>query len=120
MIKTIALLFVSNVFMTFAWYGHLKFRWLQHRTLLFVILAAWGMAFFEYCFQVPANRFGFTHGLSAYQLKVIQEVITLSVFVVFAWFILGERITWNYLVSFFFLAVAAYFAFGVRAAPPAL
>ena len=118
MIKTVALLFVANVFMTFAWYGHLKFGWLQHRSIIFVILTAWGLAFFEYCFQVPANRFGFAHGLSAYQLKVIQEVITLSVFVVFAWFILGEKITWNYLVSFFFLALAAYFAFGFKAAPP--
>ncbi len=105
--------------MTFAWYGHLKIKWLEHRALFIVVLVSWGLAFFEYCFQVPANRFGFAHGLTGYQLKIIQEIITLCVFVVFAWLVLGERMTWNYIVSFFFLAVAAYFAFGFRS-PPAV
>ena len=88
----IALLAVSNIFMTFAWYGHLKFK---DKPLLVVILASWGIAFFEYCFQVPANRWGNSF-YSAAQLKIIQEVITLSVFVFFAIFYLGEKIRWNY------------------------
>ena len=86
--KTILLLLCSNVFMTFAWYGHLKYR----KTPLFLaIVVSWMIAFFEYCFQVPANRIGYGT-FTAFQLKIIQEVITLSVFVVFAWLYLGEEI----------------------------
>lgn len=104
---TIALLTISNIFMTFAWYGHLKFK---AAPLYFVILISWGIAFFEYCFQVPANRIG--HGYySATQLKTIQEIITLSVFVVFSFFYLGEPIRWNHLVGFVFIALAAFFIF---------
>ena len=88
-LKTVGLLFASNVFMTFAWYGHLKFK---NRALALVILVSWGIAFFEYCLQVPANRIGFGH-FTAPQLKLIQEVITFSVFAVFSWFYLEQRPT---------------------------
>jgi uncharacterized protein (DUF486 family) len=89
---TIGLLIASNVFMTFAWYGHLKYK---SASLILVVLVSWGIAFFEYILQVPANRIG--HGyFSAAQLKTIQEVITLSVFAVFSWTYLGERITWQH------------------------
>ena len=105
--KTIALLTVSNTFMTFAWYGHLKFK---DVALWKVVLISWGIAFFEYCFQVPANRIG--HGsFSASQLKIIQEVITLVVFGIFALFYLKEDIKWNYLVAFGLIVAAVYFAF---------
>jgi len=107
-LKTILLLSCSNVFMTAAWYGHLKY--LHNRPLILVILISWGIAFFEYCFQVPGNRIGNTV-LSASQLKILQEVITLVVFVVFAKFVLGESLRWNYMVSFALLAAAAFFAF---------
>jgi uncharacterized protein len=104
---TILLLIASNVFMTFAWYGHLKFK---DSALWLVILASWGIAFFEYCLQVPANRLG--HGrFTTYQLKIIQEAITLSVFVVFALFYMQEKLRWNYLVSFGFIVGAVFFAF---------
>jgi hypothetical protein len=103
----IVLLTVSNIFMTFAWYGHLKFK---SKPLLLVILASWGIAFFEYCFQVPANRWG-SSVYSAAQLKIIQEVITLSVFVVFAIFYLGEKIRWNYVAAFGCILAAVAFAF---------
>ena len=103
----IVLLTVSNVFMTFAWYGHLKFK---AKPLFAVILASWGIAFFEYCFQVPANRWG-SSVYSAAQLKIIQEVITLSVFVVFAIFYLGEKIRWNYVAAFGCILAAVAFAF---------
>jgi len=109
--KTILLLVCSNLFMTLAWYGHLKFKWLEGKSLFLVILVSWGIAFFEYCLMVPANRAGyFSGGLSGYQLKIIQECITLVVFVAFAWFVLKERITWNYAVSFGFLVLAVWFA----------
>jgi len=109
--KTILLLVCSNLFMTLAWYGHLKFKWLEGKSLFLVILVSWGIAFFEYCLMVPANRAGyFSGGLSGYQLKIIQECITLVVFVAFAWFVLKERITWNYAVSFAFLVLAVWFA----------
>ena len=109
--KTILLLVCSNLFMTLAWYGHLKFRWLEGKSIFFVILVSWGIAFFEYCLMVPANRAGyFSGGLSGYQLKIIQECITLAVFVAFAWFVLKERLTWNYAVSFGFLLLAVWFA----------
>jgi uncharacterized protein (DUF486 family) len=105
--KTILLLTVSNVFMTFAWYGHLKYK---HWPLMLVILASWGIAFFEYCFQVPANRIG--HGqFTAAQLKTIQEVITLVVFAVFSVLYLKEEFRWNYLVGFGLMVAAVFFVF---------
>jgi len=106
-VGAIALLVCSNIFMNAAWYGHLKFK---DRPLMLVILASWGIAFLEYCFQVPANRIGYGE-FTAFQLKVIQEVITLCVFVVFAWLYLGESVKWNYAVSFLFLIGAVTFAF---------
>jgi uncharacterized protein (DUF486 family) len=109
--KTVLLLVCSNVFMTLAWYGHLKFKFLEGRSLLIVILVSWGIALLEYCFMVPANRLGYLSGtFTGYQLKIIQEVITLAVFVGFAWFVLKERFTWNYAVSFGFLLLAVWFA----------
>jgi uncharacterized protein (DUF486 family) len=115
MSKVILLLVGSNVFMTIAWYGHLKFRWLEGKPLIVAILLAWGVAFFEYCLQVPANRLGYlTNHLSGYQLKVIQEVITLTVFIVFAWVVLKERLTWNYAASFLCMMLAVYFAMAFR------
>ncbi|MCV2869471.1 DMT family protein [Defluviimonas sp. WL0002] len=106
-ITTIGLLVASNVFMTFAWYGHLKFK---TAPILVVILASWGIALFEYMLQVPANRWG--HGtFSAAQLKTIQEVISLSVFVIFSWAYLGERITWQHGVGFTLIAAGAWFLF---------
>lgn len=103
----IALLLASNVFMTFAWYGHLKFK---AHPLWIVILASWGIAFFEYVLQVPANRYG--HAVySAAQLKTIQEVISLTVFVVFAVWFLGEPLRWNHLVGFALIATGAAFVF---------
>ena len=108
--KTILLLVASNVFMTLAWYGQLKLDIFKGKSLWMVILMSWGIAFFEYCLMVPANRGGYAAGLSGYQLKIMQEVITLGVFVVFAWLVLGEKLTWNYAVSFLFILGAVYFA----------
>jgi uncharacterized protein len=109
--KTILLLVASNIFMTLAWYGHLKWKFLEGKSLLTVILVSWGIAFFEYCLMVPANRLGYLSGtFTGYQLKIIQEAITLSVFVVFAWLVLKEKLTWNYAVSFVFIVLAVYFA----------
>jgi uncharacterized protein len=102
----VVLLTCSNIFMTFAWYGHLKFK---DKPLLLVILASWGIAFFEYCFQVPANRWG-NSVYSAAQLKIIQEVITLSVFVVFATFYLHEKFRWNHVAAFGCIIAAVAFA----------
>lgn len=111
MAKVILLLIGSNIFMTTAWYGQLKLPWLQNKPLIVAVLIAWGVAFFEYCLMIPANRLGYlTDGLSGYQLKIIQEIITLGVFIVFAWIVLRERITWNYAVSFGFILLAVYFA----------
>ena len=104
---TIGLLIISNVFMTFAWYGHLKFK---DSPLLIVIMVSWGIAFFEYCFQVPANRYGYGY-FSAAQLKTIQELITMIVFVLFSMFYLGEPIKWNHLVGFALIVLAAFFIF---------
>jgi uncharacterized protein len=104
---TIILLTISNIFMTFAWYGHLKYR---NEALFRVIVVSWGIAFFEYCFQVPANRIGYGR-FTAAQLKIIQEVITLVVFSVFSVLYLGERMRWNYAVGFFFIVVAVFFVF---------
>lgn len=103
----ILLLVVANVFMTFAWYGHLKHK---DVALWKVILISWGIAFFEYCLQVPANRIGYQQ-FSASQLKIIQEVITLVVFAVFSVFWLDEALRWNHLVAFGFLVGAVYFMF---------
>lgn len=105
---TIILLIFSNVFMTYAWYGHLKFA--AGKPLWFAILASWGLAFFEYCLMVPANRLGFGR-FTGYQLKIIQEAITLLVFVGFAAVVLGEKLRWNYAVSLLCLALAVFFAF---------
>jgi uncharacterized protein (DUF486 family) len=113
LLKTILLLVASNTFMTFAWYGHLKY--FDNWRLPTVILISWGIAFFEYCFQVPANRIGF-QVVDGYQLKIIQEIITLLVFVVFAKFVLGEDMRWNHMVAFAFLAGAAFFAFAFKSA----
>lgn len=118
MAKVILLLLGSNLFMTLAWYGHLKLRWLEGKPMIVAILVAWGVAFFEYCLQVPANRMGYEHaGLSGYQLKIIQEVVTLLVFIVFAWVVLKERLTWNYALSFACMLAAVYFATAFKAAP---
>ncbi len=108
MVRTIVLLTVSNIFMTFAWYGHLKFKELP---LWKVVLISWGIAFFEYCLMVPANRHGFVNGFNGFQLKMAQEVITLVVFSVFAVWYLKEPFHWRYLVSFAFLLGAVYFMF---------
>jgi uncharacterized protein len=104
---TIILLTISNIFMTFAWYGHLKYR---HSPLFKVIIISWLIAFLEYCFQVPANRIG-SYEFSVAQLKTIQEVITLTVFSVFSVLYLGQPIRWNYVVGFamMVLAVAVIF-----------
>lgn len=105
--RTVALLLVSNVFMTFAWYGHLKYK---SAPLWLAILVSWLIAFVEYCFQVPANRFGYGQ-FTAAQLKIIQEVITLLVFVVFSILYLKEEFRWNYIASFLCILAAVYFAF---------
>jgi len=94
--------------MTFAWYGHLKNT---EMPLWKAIIISWGIAFFEYCLMVPANRLGYTNGLSGFQLKITQEVITLVVFSVFAVLYLKEPFHWKYLVSFGFLIGAVYFMF---------
>lgn len=104
---TIVLLFASNSFMTVAWYGHLKFRQVS---LWKVVLISWGIAFFEYCLQVPANRWGYGQ-FSASQLKIIQEIISLTVFAGFAIFYLGEIPRWNHLVAFMLIVAAVAFAF---------
>ena len=103
----IALLIGSNVFMTFAWYGHLKYT---DRPLWIVILVSWGIAFFEYCLQVPGNRIGY-RVYNAAQLKTIQEVITLTAFVVFSIYYLNAAIKWNHIVGFALMALASFFIF---------
>ena len=106
-VMPIFLLLISNIFMTFAWYGHLKFK---SSALWIVVLVSWGIALFEYCFQVPANRMGY--GVyNAAQLKTIQEVITLIVFSFFSVFYLEEQFKWNYLVGFCFIILAVFFIF---------
>ena len=106
--KTVLLLIVSNVFMTFAWYWHLKEKGIP---LWKAIMISWFIAFFEYCLTVPANRIGFASGWNGFQLKIIQEVITLVIFCFFAVFYLKEPLRLNYLVSFLFILGAVYFAF---------
>ncbi|MDD4970001.1 MAG: DMT family protein [Paludibacter sp.] len=115
---TISMLVVSNVFMTFAWYGHLKmreFKWFDALPLFIIILISWGIALLEYFFQVPANRIGFSGNggpFSLLQLKVIQEVITLVVFVIFSLIAFKhETFRWNHLLGFIFLVLAVYFIF---------
>lgn len=98
--------------MTFAWYGHLKYG--HDWPLWKVILISWLIAFFEYCLAVPANRLGFGY-FSGFQLKILQEVITLLVFMIFALLFLKEKLAWNHLVAFGFLGVAAFFAFAFKA-----
>ena len=102
------LLLISNIFMTFAWYGHLKYK---SAPMWIAILASWGIAFFEYCFQVPANRIG--HGrFTATQLKIMQEAITLIVFIVFAkLYFAGEPMRWNYLLGMALIFLAAFVVF---------
>src|SRR5246127_1615610 len=106
-VRTIVLLTISNIFMTFAWYGHLKYR---SEALWKVIVVSWGIAFFEYCFQVPANRIG-SYEFSTAQLKTIQEVITLSVFSVFSVLYLKEQLRWNYLLGFAMMIAAVFVIF---------
>jgi uncharacterized protein (DUF486 family) len=108
MFRTILLLVASNIFMTFAWYGFLKDKGIS---LWKAILMSWGIAFFEYCLMVPANRMGFLGGMSGFQLKITQEVITLAVFTCFAVLYLKEPLKWNYLISFMLILGAVYFAF---------
>jgi uncharacterized protein (DUF486 family) len=103
----IVLLFCSNIFMTFAWYGQLRF---PNAILWQVVLISWGIAFFEYCLAVPANRIGY-QVYSAAQLKTMQEIITLLVFGVFSVMYLGESLKWNHMVAFMFLSGAAFFSF---------
>lgn len=104
---TVFLLLISNIFMTFAWYGHLKYK---STALPLVILVSWLIAFVEYCFQVPANRLGSNY-YTPTQLKIMQEVISLSVFAIFSILYLKESFRWNYLVSFVFIIGAVFFAF---------
>jgi len=105
--QTIILLTLSNIFMTFAWYGHLKFR---DSPLWIVILISWGIAFFEYCLQVPANRYGYGK-FSAAELKTLQEVITLVVFALFSVFYLGEPLKWNVVLGFGLIVFAVWIIF---------
>lgn len=117
-LTTIGMLIVSNIFMTFAWYGHLKMReykWFEALPIIVIILISWGIALFEYLFQVPANRIGFNANggpFSLLQLKVIQEVITLIVFTVFSLIVFkNETFRWNHAIGFVFLVLAVYFIF---------
>jgi uncharacterized protein (DUF486 family) len=108
---TVFLLVLSNVFMTFAWYGHLKYG---HAWPLWkAVLVSWCIALLEYCLAVPANRLGYGT-FSGFQLKIIQEIVTLIIFMVFAITFLKEKLAWNYLVAFGFLGVAAFFAFAFK------
>ncbi|HEY6975116.1 MAG TPA: DMT family protein [Chitinophagaceae bacterium] len=106
--RTIGLLIVSNIFMTIAWYWHLRET---NIPLWKAILISWGIAFFEYCLTVPANRLGYTTGWTGFQLKIVQEIITVIVFSVFAVLYLKEPLQWKYFISFIFLLGAVYFAF---------
>ncbi|MFN8265855.1 MAG: DMT family protein [Chitinophagaceae bacterium] len=108
MLRTIILLVFSNLFMTIAWYGHLRH---QNVPLWKAILVSWLIAFVEYCLMVPANRIGYQNGINAFQLKMVQEVITLIIFSLFAILYLKEPFHWKYLVSFAFLLGAVYFMF---------
>jgi len=105
--RTIVLLTISNIFMNLAWYGHLRFK---NQPLWIVILVSWGIAFFEYLFQVPANRVG-SNEWTLPQLKVLQECITLTVFTLVAFVLFRSPVRWNYIVSYTLITGAAYFAF---------
>lgn len=111
LLKTTVLLVASNFFMLCAWYLHPRLKFLEGRPIALAILVSWGIAFFEYLLQVPANRIGVAGGISFYQLKFLQEIITLAVFVPFALLILNEKLTWNYVWAALCLCGAAYFAF---------
>ncbi|QDK41570.1 hypothetical protein DOM21_08910 [Bacteriovorax stolpii] len=111
MFQSLGLLVISNLFMTFAWYGHLKHN--QHSKLWMVVLISWGIAFFEYCFQVPANRLGIQH-MNIAQLKVAQEVITMTVFGLFAVLYMKVPLTKNFLYASLCLVMAAFFMFRDR------
>ncbi|NWJ52803.1 MAG: DMT family protein [Bacteroidetes bacterium] len=117
-VSTILLLLLSNTFMTIAWYGHLRFsqmKWAQSLGLFAIILISWGIAFFEYCAMIPANRIGFKGNggpFSLWELKVIQEVITLTIFTVFTLLVFkNETLRWNHVVGFIFLVLAVFFIF---------
>ena len=117
-LKTILLLTISNTFMTFAWYGHLKFKefeWSRNLGLFAVILISWGLAFFEYLFQVPANRLGFKDEggpFNLVQLKTIQEALTITIFMVFTTvFFKNEKLAWNHLVGFMLIVLAVFVIF---------
>jgi uncharacterized protein len=114
---TAILLTVSNIFMTFAWYYHLKNPWLKTAPMWIVVLVSWGIAFLEYCFQVPGNRIGHQSALSAPQLKIMQEAITLVVFCIFARFVLREQLTWNHYVGFAFVMMGVFFVFHFKSSP---
>ena len=107
--RTVLLLGASNVFMTFAWYGHLKY--LDHRPWVVAALVSWGIALFEYLLQVPGNRIGFHGGMSLAQLKITQEVITLVVFAAFSVLYLKEPLGWNHAFGFLFIAIGAFLIF---------
>jgi len=111
LLKTTALLVASNFFMLCAWYLHPRLKFLEGKTIALAIFVSWGIAFFEYVLQVPANRIGYAGGISFYQLKFLQEIITLAVFVPFALLFLQEKLTWNYLWAALCLCGAAYFVF---------
>jgi uncharacterized protein len=111
---TLTLLIASNIFMTIAWYGHLKYG--HDWPLWKAIVISWGIALIEYCLAVPANRLGYG-SFTGFELKIMQEVVTLAVFSVFAIVFLKERLAWNYVAAFACLGAAAYFAFGFRSAP---
>ncbi len=106
--KTVILLVISNIFMTIAWYGHLKYK---SKPLLYVILISWGVALFEYIFQVPANRIG-SQTFTVTQLKIMQECITLAVFTIVAYLLFGETLKWNNIVSYALIVGAVFFSFG--------
>ena len=113
--STLLLLVLSNVFMTFAWYGHLKYG--HDWSLWKAILVSWGIALLEYCLAVPANRLGYGE-FSRFELKIIQEAVTIIVFIGFAIMFLKEKLAWNYLVAFALLGMAAFFAFAFKAPRP--
>ncbi len=117
-VLTISLLCISNIFMTLAWYGHLKFKemeWSKSLGLIAIILISWGIAMFEYIFQVPANKYGFKGNggpFSLLELKMVQEALSIGIFLIFTlFFFKNEKIAWNHLVGFAFLMLAVFFVF---------
>ena len=111
LIYSVALLIASNFFMLCAWYLHLNWKFFQNKSLFLIILISWGIAFFEYVLQVPGNRSGRDAGLTFGQLKIMQEVITLGVFIPFSFWMVGEPLKWNYLAAAGCMVAAAYFVF---------